>query len=355
MTSVTTDATDTLKVLFEDESIYVIHKPYGVPFHSTDDEQGIVQAAKLFFNNTEIYPVHRLDKPTSGLLLFTLDKDTAKHVSQQFEQQLISKEYLAVVRGFTPPEGIIDYPLKEIAVFKHLEKNVEQKEAVIEDLNDGDIELLAMTSHANIFDDEQYPPHYFYVEWIKEAYQHNANTKFLITVPHVSKGELNSDQYQNENYDFALRTYIEALIPTKKYFENNQNLYPGVEIYFLAYGNVLADLWVDFESSEGLTGVENLVAQEACEADFAPDQCNSFNELTDKGYNQVSVFRDRGGHGGTISDHSIGLLWFSFLYEQDISNYTNQGIDWATYYSDDEINEVVTNGFNVNVDIFGPH
>ena len=121
-----------LDIVYQDEYLVAIQKPAGLLVHKSPiDRHETRYAMKILRNQIGqwVYPVHRLDKPTSGLLLFTLDKDTARLVSQQFEQQSISKEYLAVVRGFTRANGTIDYPLNEIAVFKHLEKTVEQKEA----------------------------------------------------------------------------------------------------------------------------------------------------------------------------------------------------------------------------------
>ena len=60
-----------------------------------------------------LYPVHRLDKPTSGVLLFALDSASARSISQQFERQLISKCYVAVVRGYTDKAGVIDYAIRD--------------------------------------------------------------------------------------------------------------------------------------------------------------------------------------------------------------------------------------------------
>ena len=131
-TSPNEDPHETLDIVYQDEHLIAIQKPAGLLVHKSPiDRHEKRYAMKILRNQIGqwVYPVHRLDKPTSGLLLFTLDKDTARHVSQQFEQHLISKDYLAVVRGFTPVEGVIDYPLNEIAVFKHLEKTVEKKEA----------------------------------------------------------------------------------------------------------------------------------------------------------------------------------------------------------------------------------
>ena len=61
-----------------------------------------------------VYPIHRLDKPTSGVLLFALDAKTAKSMSELFRSSKVEKEYVAIVRGFTLEAFIIDYPLKQM-------------------------------------------------------------------------------------------------------------------------------------------------------------------------------------------------------------------------------------------------
>lgn len=60
-----------------------------------------------------VYPVHRLDKPTSGVLLFALSPEMARAVSQQFADHSVLKSYLAVVRGWCPAEGLIDHALQD--------------------------------------------------------------------------------------------------------------------------------------------------------------------------------------------------------------------------------------------------
>ena len=59
-----------------------------------------------------VYPVHRLDKPTSGLLVFALSSEIASKLSKEFMAGSVQKEYLAVVRGYIQEMGTIDYPLK---------------------------------------------------------------------------------------------------------------------------------------------------------------------------------------------------------------------------------------------------
>lgn len=58
-----------------------------------------------------VWPVHRLDKGTSGLLLFALDPDAAAALGGQFERGEVGKRYLAVVRGWPDAAGLIDHPL----------------------------------------------------------------------------------------------------------------------------------------------------------------------------------------------------------------------------------------------------
>ena len=60
-----------------------------------------------------VNPVHRLDRKTGGVLLFALDKETEKAMQQAFAENKVQKKYLAIVRGHTPDEQDIDYPLRK--------------------------------------------------------------------------------------------------------------------------------------------------------------------------------------------------------------------------------------------------
>jgi tRNA pseudouridine65 synthase len=63
--------------------------------------------------NRHVYPCHRLDRKTGGVLLFSLSKDIEKLMQQQFQENLVKKKYMAIVRGHTPDEEEIDYPLRK--------------------------------------------------------------------------------------------------------------------------------------------------------------------------------------------------------------------------------------------------
>ncbi len=60
-----------------------------------------------------VYPVHRLDRATSGVLVFGLSSEAAQRLAQLFKERQVRKCYWAVVRGFIHSRGVIDYPLRE--------------------------------------------------------------------------------------------------------------------------------------------------------------------------------------------------------------------------------------------------
>ncbi|MEQ9299207.1 MAG: pseudouridine synthase [Cyclobacteriaceae bacterium] len=92
-----------------------INKPNGLLVHRTKlaaDEQRHF-AVQLLRDQIgqHVYPVHRLDRPTSGVLLMALSSEVARALKEQFDNRTIRKTYLAVCRGYCPPTGIIDESL----------------------------------------------------------------------------------------------------------------------------------------------------------------------------------------------------------------------------------------------------
>jgi len=92
-----------------------INKPHGLLVHQSkiarDATEFALQSLRDQLNQT-VYPVHRLDRKTSGVLLFALNKEALVYASDLFREKQVYKEYHAVVRGFITNNGIIDYPLK---------------------------------------------------------------------------------------------------------------------------------------------------------------------------------------------------------------------------------------------------
>ncbi|MEJ6005565.1 pseudouridine synthase [Paucibacter sp. AS339] len=103
-----------LQIIYIDEHLVAINKPAGLLVHrSTIAAQETVFALQLLRDQLgrHVWPVHRLDRGTSGLLLFALNADIASGLSQAFEQGLARKRYIALVRGWPESGGMIDHPL----------------------------------------------------------------------------------------------------------------------------------------------------------------------------------------------------------------------------------------------------
>ncbi|MDG6360993.1 tRNA pseudouridine(65) synthase TruC [Glaesserella parasuis] len=120
-----------LEIIYQDDELIAINKPAGMLVHrSWLDKHETVFAMQTLRNQIgqHVFPIHRLDRPTSGVLLFALNSEMARTMSQLFEQHQIQKSYLAVVRGYLQGEGRIDYPLK-VQLDKIADKFSQEKEA----------------------------------------------------------------------------------------------------------------------------------------------------------------------------------------------------------------------------------
>jgi tRNA pseudouridine32 synthase/23S rRNA pseudouridine746 synthase/23S rRNA pseudouridine1911/1915/1917 synthase len=97
-------------VVLEDAAVVALNKPVGISVTGERHGTDIVEAAAAA--GVTLYPVHRIDKVTSGLVL--LAKDLAAHgqLTRQFNKQTAQKAYLAIVESTgLPDRGVIDLPL----------------------------------------------------------------------------------------------------------------------------------------------------------------------------------------------------------------------------------------------------
>ena len=103
-----------LQILYQDDYLVAINKPHGLLVHrspiAADASEFAVQLLREQIGQ-KVYPVHRLDRKTGGVLLFALNEQVNSQLQQAFMNKEVSKKYLAIVRGFTPEKGTIDYPL----------------------------------------------------------------------------------------------------------------------------------------------------------------------------------------------------------------------------------------------------
>jgi tRNA pseudouridine65 synthase len=107
-----------LTILYRDDYLAAVDKPSGLLVHRTGLDAGETRFALQLLRDQlgrPVWPVHRLDKGTSGVLLFALDTDTARALGQRFEAgDGLAKTYHAMVRGWPPDSGTIDHPLRRL-------------------------------------------------------------------------------------------------------------------------------------------------------------------------------------------------------------------------------------------------
>jgi tRNA pseudouridine65 synthase len=129
---------DELPIIYQDEHLVAIDKPAGLLVHrSLIDKRETRFALQMLRDQIgqHVYPVHRLDRPTTGVLLFALSSDIARIVGESFAAHQVAKTYYAIARGFAPEHEVIDYALKEILdkkADKMAKKDKAAQEAVTE-------------------------------------------------------------------------------------------------------------------------------------------------------------------------------------------------------------------------------
>ena len=103
----------TPRILLREESFVAVHKPSGLMVHREyrgQREDALVQWLRDDLGQ-HVNPVHRIDRSTSGIVLFALDSGTSRVLCEQFQQHDVRKTYLAVVRGYTDETGTMDTPM----------------------------------------------------------------------------------------------------------------------------------------------------------------------------------------------------------------------------------------------------
>lgn len=106
-----------LAVLYRDAHLIAVDKPAGLLVHRSPIDRHETRFALQLVRDQigqRVYPVHRLDKPTSGVLLLALHPEAAQLLTAAFTAGQVRKTYLAVVRGYTDEAGTIDHPLADM-------------------------------------------------------------------------------------------------------------------------------------------------------------------------------------------------------------------------------------------------
>jgi tRNA pseudouridine65 synthase len=107
------------RILYQDENLVAIDKPSGFYVHPPEDTAhrapASVNCLHLLRKQIDryLYPVHRLDRATSGVLIYALNVESARYFAGEFQNQKMKKTYFCVSRGWTEEGGIIDHPQDE--------------------------------------------------------------------------------------------------------------------------------------------------------------------------------------------------------------------------------------------------
>lgn len=102
-----------LKILRQTREVVAVHKPSGLVTYS--DTPGVAGAKEVLEKQLgrRLFPVHRIDKDTCGVLVFALSEAASRSLTELFRSRVVKKQYLAVVHGLAPARGVIDTPLEK--------------------------------------------------------------------------------------------------------------------------------------------------------------------------------------------------------------------------------------------------
>jgi tRNA pseudouridine65 synthase len=106
-----------LEICFEDDYLIAVNKPNNMLVHHSHmarNRSGETTLVEMLFDQfqSQVYPIHRLDRKTSGIILCLKDKHNVTAFQNLFLTNQIQKIYLGLVRGHTPESGKIDTPVK---------------------------------------------------------------------------------------------------------------------------------------------------------------------------------------------------------------------------------------------------
>lgn len=103
-----------LKILKQSKSFIVVHKPAGLVVYADDKASEAISCKRILeaqLGGRKIFPVHRLDKQTCGVLVYAFTPAVSAKLAEAFRGRGVRKKYLAIVHGEIPKDGVIDKAL----------------------------------------------------------------------------------------------------------------------------------------------------------------------------------------------------------------------------------------------------
>lgn len=104
-----------IEIVFENKDFIAVDKPPGISVHNQEDATNLLQEVSNQLNISQVWPVHRLDKDTSGVQILALNKQTATRLAQEFQNHKVEKVYDGVIAGKILHPGTWDQALSDKA------------------------------------------------------------------------------------------------------------------------------------------------------------------------------------------------------------------------------------------------
>lgn len=105
-----------IEVLYRDEYFIAVNKPAGIlvhPMKEKDPEKKNLLKLVKWQQRAYLYPIHRLDRPVSGIVIFALSSKAASQLKEVWHDDQFIKEYLLLCKGVTPEKGEFNKPLTD--------------------------------------------------------------------------------------------------------------------------------------------------------------------------------------------------------------------------------------------------
>ena len=188
-----------MEILYQDEHLVAVNKPSGLLVHKSwvakDAKEFALQTVRNL-TGKHVFPIHRLDRPTSGVLLFAFSGEMGRAVQENWEQA--EKTYWAVVRGWLQEPKFVDHPLKGMADYGQDSDTLQEAQTAFRPLDTVEI-------HAQI---DRYPTSRF--SWVEAKPKQGRTHQIRRHLKHLSHPIIGDARYGKGTYNRYIAEHYEC-------------------------------------------------------------------------------------------------------------------------------------------------
>lgn len=179
-----------LSILYQDDHLIAVNKPSGLLVHKSwvakDAKEFALQTVRNMVGR-HVFPIHRLDRPTSGVLLFAFSGEMAQQVQAQWDQA--EKVYWAVVRGWLKEAVLVDHDLKGMADYGQDAETAQEAQTHFRPLDKVEIDVEI----------DRYPKSRF--SWVEAIPQQGRTHQIRRHLKHLSHPIIGDARYGKGKYN----------------------------------------------------------------------------------------------------------------------------------------------------------